>query len=83
MAALDSFANVKPSLFMLILLLLGEMFPQVLKIPTKYLTTMKTISASLREIAGGLIASAKEERSAGVSNDKSIIGTLSMLPMID
>ena len=64
---------------MLFLLLLGMMLgPKILKIPTKHLNIIKNISTSLREIAGGLLASAKAERSAGVLKDKSIIGTLGM-----
>ena len=75
-AALDSFGSVKPSILTLLAYFSARMFPPIIRIPTKRLRTMQHICASIGNVAKGLIESARNEKGANASTDKSIIGTL-------
>jgi hypothetical protein len=48
----------------------------LVRIPTQRLRTMQNIVASIGSVTEGLIESARAEKGADVSTDKSIIGTL-------
>lgn len=74
-AALDSFGDVNQDIPTFIILVLGHIFPSLLvKVPTKRQMTMKSVSASIGSLAGGLIESARVEKDQ--STDRSIIGML-------
>jgi hypothetical protein len=77
--AVDSFGTVNTSVAAKLIFQLAQMFPQLIKIPTKRLRTMKNISASIGAFASGIIESARAGVETDASSDKSIIGTLGKL----
>jgi hypothetical protein len=76
LAALDSFGTIKPNTSTVLIMLLSEAFPPILKIPTERTEIIKKIRSSISSIAGDLLEDARAQKEAGMSTDRSIIGTL-------
>lgn len=76
--AFDSLASVPPRGLNVLLLLLGPLFPVLLKVPTKRQMMLKKLHQSMQGIAEGLFKKTKKDAEAGTfsSSSRSIIGAL-------
>lgn len=75
-SALASFGGVQSSSPSVLIFFSARMFPPIFRIPTQRLRTIQRIVSSIGNVTTGLIESARDEKGADASADKSIIGTL-------
>ena len=81
MAALDSFATMKPSLSITLLFVLGPLFPELFsRLSNQRKERVQALVKGVEQIAEGVLERVKAEKDdAGVDEgDQSIIGLLSM-----
>jgi len=78
MEALDSFGSIKPSFYLVMMILLGPQFPSLAsRIPNEGTNGAKALSKRLKEVAGQLLTKARKDKEFnGESVDGSILRTL-------
>lgn len=78
----DAFGNSRAQTHNMLLILLAEAFPWLLKLPTPHTRVIKKLNDTMSEISNAFLTNFREEKEAGTSGEreeKSILGLLSMV----